>query len=373
MVLASPQASAKGSKDKDKGEDPAVTIYKQAVDLFQQEKYEAAIELFSSALEHGAPSLTLYNIARCHESLGDLEKAAEYYQLYIEAPDAADIGEVEAHIVELENEPSKVSIVTDPEGVSVSEVLADGSKTTLGTTPLEFEAEAGTHSYVLDMDGFKKKKIKIKTGLGKQRDIDVTLTAVSEEPVVVAKPPRETLGLVFELGGGLALHIKELFQPGGDVSLGVGWRFAHGPATGFAVGLRANVRPYALAADLSSGGSRTYGGLFAAILAVPAFQVKLHERVGLEMTLPLGLAFLDATETIPSTAMVELLGGTLEGGGLTLFDIGFGASVRIMIVSGLFVAVEPLRIQLLVPTSKWLSDTKVLFDMDFTVRIGFEI
>ncbi len=92
-----------------------------------------------------------------------------------------------------------------------------------------------------------------------------------------------------------------------------------------------------------------------------------------KMTLPVGLAFLDSTETVPSTATVELLGGTMEGGALTLFDIGFGVSLRIMIVSGLFIAVEPVRIQLLVPTSKWLSGTKVLFDMDFTVRIGFEI
>jgi hypothetical protein len=352
----------------------AITLYKQAVELAKEEKYEVAIALFEEALEKGAPPLTHYNIGKCHESLGDLEQAVASYRRYLDSPDATDVEEVQETIAALEATPSEVTFTTEPEGARVSKLHPDGTEQELGETPLSVTAEAGSHVYVVSLAGHESKKVSVEAGLGKHRDVELELEPVEQRPPELDGGIRPGgPGPFLELGGGVALHLYEdLVSANGDVSLGGGWRFSEGLGAGFALGVRVDLRPYALDAVDTAGDRLTRPGLFATVLVVPAYQLRLHERLAVELSLPMGLAFLDSIGDLPSGSEVTLLGGRMSGGALTLFDLGVGAALRIAVVEGLYVSVEPVRLQLLFPVTKWLSDRKILADMDFTVRLGWQ-
>jgi hypothetical protein len=363
VLSAAPLA---GADDKD----TALALYQEAVDLAKEGKYEAAIVLFEKAHGLGAPPVTLYNIGKCYQDLEDLEKAVEYYEQYVESPGVEDAADVQAVIEQLRDTPSSVKIETIPTEAEVYEVLTDSTRQKLGTTPIDFEADAGSHSYILEKEGFKAKKIKLKTGLGKPFDLEITLTEKTEEKTP-AKPGGEGLGLFVEVGGGAVLHAYRAvaFAAGAEASLSIGWRFARGMDTGFSVALRTSLRPYRLTAV---GEDRRYGALFTAILAVPAVQVRLHERLAVEASMPLGLVLLSPLDGIRTTTEIRLVGGTIQDGAVPLFDVGFGASLRIGIVSMFYIIVQPIHLHVLVPTTTWQNDTKALVDIDMGIRLGLQ-
>jgi len=355
------------------GDKKALEVYEDAVDLAKEGRFEDALELFEQAMDMGAPPVVLYNIARCYESMGKLSLAVDYYERYIATPGAEGVEEIEGTMDELRRKPSRIEISTEPPGAEVQELLSDATKLEIGSTPVDFTADAGKHTYILSKDGFKPKRISLKAGLGKPFVLDITLTPKPEEVVAPqAEPARfPRLGLVVEAGGGIVLHPfrKVGFQAGGDASIGIGWRFSRGSATGFALGIRVSLRPYELSAR---GESRTYGSLLAAILAVPSVQIRLHQRLGLEVSLPVGFVLLAPFDRIPASTEIELVGGTIQGGPVGLFDAGVAIALRVVVVSGLYLAMEPVHAHVLVPLDRWLSGTKALADVDITARIGFE-
>jgi hypothetical protein len=363
VLCVAPRA---GADDKD----TALALYQEAVDLAKEGKYEAAIVLFEKAHGLGAPPVTLYNIGKCYQDLEDLEKAVEYYEQYVQSPGVEDAADVQAVIEELEDTPSPVRIETIPGEAEVYEVLTDSTRQKLGTTPLEFEADAGSHGYLIEKKGFKTKKIKLKTGLGKAFDLEITLTEKKEQ-TTPAKSDDDGLGLFVEAGGGAALHAYKAvaFTAGAEASVAIGWRFAKGMDTGFSVALRTSLRPYRLTAV---GEDRRYGALFTTILAVPAVQVRLHERLAVEASIPMGLTLLSPLDAIPSTTEIRLVGGTIQDGAVPLFDVGFGASLRIGIVSMFYIVVQPIHLHVLVPTTTWQNDIKALVDIDMGIRLGLE-
>jgi hypothetical protein len=359
-------------------EDDAFATYQLAVELAEAGDFEEAIVLFDKARQMGAPSIVLYNLGRCYESLGEYEKAVEMYEAYMATPDAEGVDQIRARLEALASRPSAVSLTSQPAGARVVELLGDGTITKVGITPVEFMADPGEHTYRLTLEGREAKEIAIKAEYGKKFVLEIDLAPATEshdeeEPEHAVHP---SLGLAFELGGGVAVHASKSPGPraGADVTLGVGWRFAHGAHTGFAIGLRASIRPYGLeGTDIDTGERFTYPALFATVLAVPSFQIGLHERVAIEASLPVGWAVLRPTREVRPLSRVDLLGGSIDGTALSLLDIGAGLGLRVMIVSGLHVTVELVRVHVLVPLSRWHGDDSVLTDVDFVVRVGFEI
>ena len=72
-------------------------------------------------------------------------------------------------------------------------------------------------------------------------------------------------------------------------------------------------------------------------------------------------------------AWVDLVGGRISNGNVALFDLGAGAALRIKLVSGLYLTVEPVRLHILFPFKTWGTGTRALFDLDITARIGFQL
>jgi hypothetical protein len=360
------------------GEDDAFATSQLAVELAEKGDFEEAIVLFEKARQMGAPSVVLYNLGRCYESLGKYEKAVEMYEEYMAAPDAEGVEQIRARLEALASRPSAVSLTSQPAGARVEELLGDGTTSKVGITPVEFMADPGEHTYRLTLEGREAKELTIKAEYGKKFVLEIELAPVTEthgegDPEQVGHP---SLGLTFDLGGGVAVHASKSPGPraGADLTLGVGWRFAHGAHTGFSIGLRAGIRPYGLeGTDIDTGDRFNYPALFATVLAVPSFQIGLHERVAIEASLPVGWAVLRPTREVRPLSRVDLLGGSIEGTGLSLLDIGAGLGLRVMIVSGLHITVELVRVHVLVPLSRWHGDDSVLTDVDFVVRVGFEI
>jgi len=73
--------------------------YETGASYYKISRYKDALEEFQKAYSLQPRPALLFNIARCHEVLGELEPAIQSYQLYLEKkPDAPDRDVVEARI-----------------------------------------------------------------------------------------------------------------------------------------------------------------------------------------------------------------------------------------------------------------------------------
>lgn len=68
-------------------EPDAEAIVAEAVARFQAKEYEAAVELFEEAYALSPEPNYLFNIGRVYEQAGELEKAVEYYERFVQLPE----------------------------------------------------------------------------------------------------------------------------------------------------------------------------------------------------------------------------------------------------------------------------------------------
>ncbi len=384
-------------------DDKAFELYKKGVDLAKQGEYEEAIKNFEEARMRGAPDETLFNLGKCYEGLGLFHVAVDYYQQYLDSPDAKHVDAVKEVVEELRIKPSQLVFTSEPPGAEVRQVLEDGTEDKLGVTPFEHTAEAGTFTFIVAKEGMGEKKVTLEAGYGKPYDLEIELTGddvtvdvidkskkledlggTQPEPEPEPEPPVDDrpkkprpvfpkLGVAVELGAGAALypHAKVDFQAGGIFTFGAAYRFSLGVKSGLSAGLRFTFRSLELTGS-QGGDDRTWKAFLIHILAVPGYQIEVHEKLGLDLTLPLGVAVLSPTDNLSDTAWVDLVGGRVSGGSLALFDLGVGAALRIKLASGLYVTVEPVRLHILMPFKTWGNGTKALVDLDITARIGFQ-
>jgi hypothetical protein len=150
----------------------AAEKYTQALQLYDEGLYAAALEAFKAAQRLYQSPINIYNIAKCYEKLGDGEQCVGWYERYLEsfktandgeeAPDAADVNNVMDKCrlglnveVTIESEPSRVMVAVD-----------DPSKI-LGQTPYKTKLSPGAHTLYLRADENYKplqKEIMVKPG-----------------------------------------------------------------------------------------------------------------------------------------------------------------------------------------------------------------
>ncbi len=386
----------------------AFDLYKKGVSLAKEGKFEEAIKLFEKARNKGAPPEVLINLGKCHLGLGHTYTAAQFYLEYLEEPDAQHADKVEEIVEKLRVEPSTLTLDSDPAGAAVTEVRDDGTENEIGSTPLEYKLDAGEVTLVLVLEGHEEKRIDIEAGFGKPYDLDVELTAVEpaaagpdedgagvddasmdtwtgdgdEDGSVDAGLVDETparfpmLGLALEIGGGASLFTHQAvrdvdFQAGGHISVGIAYHLSHGTDSGFSVGALFDMRSYTLEGD-TDWEPREWKSFLMHILAVPAYQIRLHRRLALQASLPLGIALIVPRSKLAENDFVNLVGGYIVNGHASLFDLGAAVALRIAVVSGLYITVEPVHMHVLVPLRKWENGTKALVDLDVGARVGFE-
>lgn len=96
-VLMPLQATAQGTED----EKLAKRYFQLGKELYGRADYAGALKQFQSAYKHAARPLMRYNIARCHEALGQHREAIAAYKSYLESK-PADAKLVESRITNLE-------------------------------------------------------------------------------------------------------------------------------------------------------------------------------------------------------------------------------------------------------------------------------
>jgi hypothetical protein len=126
------------------------------------------------------PEIT-FNIAQCHERLGDLEKAIETYKKYIEEkPDAKDLQAVKDKIASLEERLEATGIV-----VKVSEdgatIFIDDQE--VATSPVEglIKVSAGSHTLKVEKEGFKTYTMNFSVAAGLSQSAEIALTPEKKE------------------------------------------------------------------------------------------------------------------------------------------------------------------------------------------------
>jgi tetratricopeptide (TPR) repeat protein len=104
-----PEARAAGEESAGDDEARAREAYAAAEEHFAAGRYREALQGFSEAYEMSGRADLLYNLAVCHERLGDAGRAAAHYRRYLEEkPDAEDAEQVRARLEKLgpvEEEP----------------------------------------------------------------------------------------------------------------------------------------------------------------------------------------------------------------------------------------------------------------------------
>jgi|GEM_PF-1977374 len=159
----------------------AVKLYERGVELFEQKRYRTAIAIFKEAYSlDPAPSFK-FNIARCHESLGEWNDAlASYYDYLRISPNAPNRAEVETLVTRL-----KVKLTPTHSQVFVSTLPAVGvrildAKTGkhLGTTPVpDLWLPFGRHVLSLNKDGFVPQQTIINSRSGSSPRVAFRLVA----------------------------------------------------------------------------------------------------------------------------------------------------------------------------------------------------
>jgi hypothetical protein len=205
-----------GNSDRSPGVSFTNASGKQAADAFAagQEQYNAgdfrrAIASFTRANRLRPHPATLFNIARCHENLGEREAALRVYALALGGSISAGLrGDVLARVQRLKTLPVRVFVTTVPQGARLT---VDGrARPEPKTTPSVVELSPGEHVLLLQLDGYELAAKRIVVGTdGAQHAVQATLqrpavrlaTEVIREAPDLVRPDR--LRVHITLGGAL--------------------------------------------------------------------------------------------------------------------------------------------------------------------------
>jgi len=81
----------------------ARVLFARGIRQFDRHRYEAALRTFTRAYQLAPAPPIVFNMAQCHQALGNDERAVESYKLFLQlAPDAPNRTEVERKIRQLE-------------------------------------------------------------------------------------------------------------------------------------------------------------------------------------------------------------------------------------------------------------------------------
>ncbi len=181
-ALAAPQQDAVAE---------AKAHFKKGTGLYRQARYREAIAEFEAAYRAKPHGVLHYNIAQCHEKLGDIPAALKSYHEYLrETPKAEDRAEVLAAMSNLEKRLAatgvqQLLIYSEP---TEAEVWVDGHAK--GRTPFSIVLPHGTHSVSLVKPGYRT--LTRETVLAPDRSVELDLTlqeGPSSKPVAVPLPP----------------------------------------------------------------------------------------------------------------------------------------------------------------------------------------
>jgi len=177
-------------------DDPAARskeLFQEAQKLYKQGKYADAIVKLDEANALKPHPVINYNIARCHEQLGDVPKALRAYRDYLRlSPDAKDKQAVSDSIANLERKLKErglqqVMIFAEP---ATAAITVDGKE--LGTSPASIELTAGEHKVTVKAEGHETVDRPFAVALGRTDELTITLKPAGAAAPAAESPPAKT-------------------------------------------------------------------------------------------------------------------------------------------------------------------------------------
>jgi tetratricopeptide (TPR) repeat protein len=158
LVLAAPRAAL--ADDTASGRDAdhknqAQAKYEQGVELYRNQRYADAIQLFLAADALWPSAALSFNIARAYEKLADDAATLRWYRNYLrlnpEAPNAAQVRQsIQTLSLALARKGiQQLTVLSTPVGATVA---IDAQA--LGVTPLTIELKPGAHHALVTLRGF---------------------------------------------------------------------------------------------------------------------------------------------------------------------------------------------------------------------------
>ncbi len=198
-------------------------------ELYEQGSFAQAIESFQAAYDNAPHPSALFNIARCHENLGDAAAALEYYRRALASPeiDAALRDNAKRRVADIERRPVRVLVSSSPDGASLT--VNGRSEPEPKSTPLVLRLTPGQHLLALRRDGFALTAKRIQVEPGKEQTVRVELER-PEEPSCPPPPPcpPDTPCPDLQLTDFRDKHLHVSLQ--GAFMLAAGWGVVSGPA-----------------------------------------------------------------------------------------------------------------------------------------------
>ncbi len=227
--------------------------FRRGTELYRQARYREAIGEFEAAYRLRPHGVIQYNLAQCHERLGDLAAALGAYHEYLRAvPEAEDRATVNAAMANLAarlgaSGVQQLLIHSDPDG---AEVRVDGQAR--GRTPFSAALPLGTHRIEVVQPGYAT--VRRELLLTPDRSVELDLSLAREEPPAArAKPDLSVAGVVPPSGKGAPTLAGEPLAPPPEVKAsyepGRRWTWV---AAGVAAAALAGGVAYGLAARSAS-------------------------------------------------------------------------------------------------------------------------
>jgi len=163
--------------------------FRKGTELYKEARYREAIAEFEAAQRLKPHAVIHFNLAQCHERLGDLPAALQAYHEYLRAvPEAEDRATVLAAMANLESRLAaagvqQLLVYTDPSG---AEVLVNGQSR--GRTPIALVLPHGSYSLTLVKQGYRTVTRQAVLSPRASVEIDVVLPKLQPGEVAAVPP-----------------------------------------------------------------------------------------------------------------------------------------------------------------------------------------
>jgi tetratricopeptide (TPR) repeat protein len=154
--------------------------FKRGAELYREARYREAIAEFEEANRLRPHGVIFYNLAQCHERLGDLAAALRAYHEYLRAvPGASDVASVNAAMANLEarlgaSGVQQLLVYSEPPD---AEVYVDGMAR--GRTPFAAVLPHGAHKLRVVKEGFATVSRDAVLASDRSLELDLALAAVT--------------------------------------------------------------------------------------------------------------------------------------------------------------------------------------------------
>jgi len=182
----SPVANARGQQE-------AVQVYQQGMELYRKGSYRQAIELFKRSHALGPHRNNLYYVAESYRRLGNLRRSHEHYGRYAEM---LPPGRRQAFQNKLEKlrvgSPCLLSIASQPGGAVVRVDGVNRGMTPLEGSPLQIRVPGGSHEVSLSLADHEPTSRRIEAEFGEAQALGFALRPIPG-PAPASQPQAEQL------------------------------------------------------------------------------------------------------------------------------------------------------------------------------------